>query len=73
MLVSSSAHSPNAALTGTRPPTMSMTLWITFASARPRAPRVGSLTSISPAPPSKAARASAAERTLTSKSVMQMF
>src|SRR5437764_1283602 len=38
---------------------------MTSASARPSEPRAGSLTSMSPAPPSRATSASEAERTLT--------
>src|SRR5947208_1965293 len=45
-------------------------LAITSGSAIPRAPRFGSLTSISAAPPASAASASSGERTLTSSFVM---
>src|SRR6516162_6670322 len=66
----SSAHSPRAALTGRRPPTAAVISRMTPASARPSEPRDGSLTSMTAAPPSRAARASCAERTLTSSCIV---
>src|SRR5437868_2305686 len=47
-----------------------MTAAIVSSGARPRGPLAGSLTSISAAPPSRAAAASDVERTLTSSSAM---
>src|SRR5262249_22634050 len=58
-------------LTGRRPATASTTAARTASSARPRGPRAGSLTSISPAPASSATRASASSRTLISNADME--
>src|SRR5213595_3135892 len=58
-------HSPRAALTGTRPPTLSMTAATTSASAGASGPLAGSFTSIRSAPPASAAFTSSADRTLT--------
>src|SRR5436190_13982020 len=58
-------HSPSAALTGTRPPTFSMTAATTSASAGASGPLAGSFTSIRSAPPASAAFTSSADRTLT--------
>src|SRR4051794_23909956 len=61
-----STSSPSAADTGARPPTALTTAEIVSSSAAPSDPCLGSFTSITSAPPARAASASAALRTLTS-------
>src|SRR5262245_33040886 len=65
-----SGNSPSATLTEIVGGTTRRTSLQTRASARPRGPRSGSFTSMTAAPPAKAARASSAERTLTRRPAM---
>src|SRR5207244_7538792 len=65
-----SPNSPKAAETGARPATRLTTAMVVSADARPNEPSAGSLTSMMVAPPSRAACASSADRTLTKSSAI---